>query len=92
MINGFILVSVLCLKGVHQNAMVAGVHSEKVNCSSTVKEVYKTRMECEAKNEKLTETIEVNRSEFTRNILVMPGSACVEINRIVGETIDWNIK
>lgn len=92
MINGFILVSVLCLKGIHQNAMVAGVHSEKINCTSTINEVYKTRAECEAKNDKLTETIEVNRSEFTRKLLIMPGSACVEINKIVSETIDWNIR
>lgn len=89
MITGFILVSVLCLKGIHQGATIAGVPSEKVNCSSHIKEVYKTRAECESKNEKLTSTIEVDRSDSIKKIVVMPGSACVEINRIIGETIDW---
>ena len=92
MITGFILVSVLCLKGIHQGAKVAGVPSEKVNYQASINEVYKTRSECEIKNEKLTETLEVDRGSSVKKLIVMPGSACVEINRIVGSTIDWKME
>ena len=92
MINGFILVSVLCLKGASQGSLVAGVPSEKVNCQASINEVYKTRLECEKKNEKLTEIIEIDRGSSVKKMVVMPGSACVEINRIVGSTIDWKVE
>lgn len=92
MLNGFILVSVLCLKGVYQNAKVAGVSSEKINCRTGAENVYKNRLDCEKANEKMTEVVEVAQGSYFRKLVVMPGSACVEINRIVGETIDWKLE
>lgn len=92
MITGFILVSVLCLKGVHQNALMAGIPSDKVNCIAKMNEVYKSRTACEQANDKLVEYIDVDRSTSVRRLVVMPGSACVEINRIIGDKIDWKVE
>lgn len=92
MIHGFILVSVLCIKGVHQGQLVAGVPSNKINCRMGMEKVYQSRESCEKANEKQVETVEVDGSSYLKKLIVMPGSACVEINKIVGSTIDWKLE
>lgn len=89
MINGFILVSVLCLKMAKRDVMVAGVPGEKIGCNSEIHEVYKTREACEADNEKRTETLEISRANQVKKFIIMPGSACVEVNKIVGSEVQW---
>lgn len=91
MITGFILVSIMCLKGVHQNALIAGLPSDKVNCIAKMNEVYKSRADCEAANDKLVEYVDVDRSSHIRKLVVMPGSACVEINRIISNRVEWKV-
>lgn len=92
MIHGFILVSVLCIKGVHQGQMIAGVPSNKINCRMGMEKVFTSRESCESANEKQVETVEVDNSGYVKKLVVMPGSACVEINKVVGETIDWRLE
>lgn len=91
MINGFILVSLLCLKNVSQNTKIAGMNPEKVLCQSGIQNVYKTREACEEENKKRTETLEIDRGSSVKKLVIMPGSACVEVNKIVSEEVEWKI-